>query len=164
MQLEPHANDGWQEIVHQPVAHRPTLSLPLPHPPLPFIPNVQADRVVLLVQSSHASKRLKPAILEPKLDKGKEVANPSKSSKDSYESISSHLHLKHDFCHVISEIHPQGSNQLKVVAQDKSEKGSRESSSEKRKNASHNKYGYDNKVLLKAIRFKTESYISIACF
>jgi hypothetical protein len=56
--------------------------------------------------------------------------------------MSSHLHLKDSFSHVISEIHPQGSNQLKVVAQDKSEKGSKEGSSEKRQNASHNKYGF----------------------
>jgi hypothetical protein len=125
MQLEPPSNDGWKEIVHQHVSHHhgwPTVSLPFPPPPPPFIPNAQADRVVSPVQSSHASKRLKSAIPEPKLDKGKEVANPSKSSKDSYESISSHLHLKDDCSHVISEIHPQGSNQLKVVAHDKSEK------------------------------------------
>jgi hypothetical protein len=128
MQPELPANDGWQEIVHQPVAHHhgwPTISFPFPPPPSPFNPNSQADRVALLVQSSHASKRLKTTIPEPELDKGKGVANPSKSSKDSSESMSSHLHLKDSFSHVISEIHPQGSNQLKVVAQEKSEKGSK---------------------------------------
>jgi hypothetical protein len=76
------------------------MSLPLPPPP------TQVDRVVSPLQSSHARKILKSTIPEPKLDKGKEVANPSKSSKDSSESISSQLHLK-DYCsHVISEIHP----------------------------------------------------------
>jgi hypothetical protein len=145
MQPEPPANDGWQEIVHQPVAHHhgwPTVSFPLPPPPPPINPNGQVDRVVSPVQSSHARKRLKSVIPEPKLDKGKEVANPSKYSKDSSESVSSHLHLKDDCSHVISAIHPQGSHQLKVVAHDKSEKGSRESNSEKRQNASHNKYGF----------------------
>jgi hypothetical protein len=50
--------------------------------------------------------------------------------------VSSHLHLKQSFSYVISEIHPQGSNQLKVVAQDKSKKGSKEGNSEKRQTAS----------------------------
>jgi hypothetical protein len=92
------------------------VSLPFPPPPPPFIPNSQPDHVVSRVQSSHARKILKSTTPKPKLDKGKEVANPSKSFKDSYESISSHLHLKDDSSHVINEIHPQGSNQLKVVA------------------------------------------------
>ena len=80
MQLEPPANDGWQEIVHQPIAHHnglPTVSFPFPPPPLPFNPNSQVDYVASLVQSSHARKRLKTTIPEPELDKGKEVANPS---------------------------------------------------------------------------------------
>jgi hypothetical protein len=96
----------------------------------------------LPVQSFHTSKRLKYIIPEPKLDKGKEVANPSKSSKYFSESVSSHLHLK-DYCsHAISAIHPQDSHELKVVAQDKSEKESRESNSGKRQNVSHGKYGF----------------------
>jgi hypothetical protein len=114
----------------------------LPPPPPPFNPNSQADHVASPIQSSHASKRLKTSIPEPELDKVKGVANPSKSSKDSSESMSSHLHLKDSCSHVISEIHPQGSNQLNIVAQDKSEKRSKEDSSEKRQNASHNKYGF----------------------
>jgi hypothetical protein len=116
--LEPPANDGWQEIVHQPVVHHhgwPTVSFPLPPPPLPINPNAQVDRVVSPVQSSHASKRLKTDVPKPELDKGKGVANPSKSSKDSSESVSSHLHLKDDCSHVINAIHPQGSHQLKVL-------------------------------------------------
>jgi hypothetical protein len=84
MQPKPTTNDDWQEIVHQPVVHHhgwPTVPLPLLPPPLPINPNAQYDRVSLPIQSSHASKRLKSAIPEPKLDKGKELANPSKSSK-----------------------------------------------------------------------------------
>jgi hypothetical protein len=50
------------------------------------------------------------------------VANPSKSSKDSSESVSSHLHLKDSCSHVISEIHPTRFQSIKVVAQDKSKK------------------------------------------
>jgi hypothetical protein len=134
MQPEPPANDGWQEIVHQPVAHHngwPTLSLPLPPPPPPFNPNAQVDRIVSPAQSSHASKRLKTTMLEPEIDKGKEVANSPNSSENSSESVSSHLHLKDNFSHVISEIHPQGSNQLKAT-EGQNKKKSKESSSEKR--------------------------------
>jgi hypothetical protein len=145
MQPEPPVNDGWQEIVHQPVAHHhgwPTVSFPLPPPPPPKNPNAQVDHVVSPVQSSHASKRLKTDVPKPELDKGKGVATPSKSSKDSSESVSSRLHLKDDCSHVISAVHPQGSHQLKAIAQDKSEMGSKEGSTEKRQNASHRKYGF----------------------
>jgi hypothetical protein len=97
----------------------PTVSFPLPPPPPPINPNSQVDRIVSLVQSSHARKRLKYAILETKINKGKEVDNPSMSSKDSSESISSHLHLKDDCFHVINAIHPPSSHQLKAIAHDK---------------------------------------------
>jgi hypothetical protein len=53
MQPEPPANDGWQEIVHQPIAHHhgwPTISLPFPPPPPPFNPNAQM--IMLLHQSN----------------------------------------------------------------------------------------------------------------
>jgi hypothetical protein len=88
MQPEPPINDGWQEVVHHPTVHHhgwPTTSLPFPPPPPPLNQNAQIDHVVSLVQYSHASKRLKTAIPEPEMDKGKRVANPSKSSKDSSE-------------------------------------------------------------------------------
>jgi hypothetical protein len=104
MQGKPPTNDGWKEIIQQPAAHHngwPTVSLPLSPYPLPKNPNAQADHVVSPVQSSHASKRIKTDVPKPKLDKGKGVATPSKSSKDSYESMSSHLHLKENFSHVI---------------------------------------------------------------
>jgi hypothetical protein len=139
MQPEPLANDGWQEIVHQPVSHHhgwPTTSLSLPPPPPPKNPNSQANHVVSPMQSSHAIKRQKIDVPKPKPDKGKGVANPSKPSKDSSGSVSSRLHLKDSCSQVISEIHPQGSDQPKNVREI-----SKESSSEKRPNASHSKYG-----------------------
>jgi hypothetical protein len=140
MQPKPPANDGWQEIVHQPVAHHhgwPTVSFPLPPPPPPKNPNAQADHVVSPVQSSHASKRLKIDVPKPEPDKGKGVATPSKSSKYSSGSVSSRLRLKYNCSHVINEIHPQGYDQPKAAME-----RSKEGSSEKRPNASHNKYGF----------------------
>jgi hypothetical protein len=70
------------------------------------------------------------------------VEDPSKSSKDSSELVSSHVHLKDMCSHVINEIHPQASNQPQVVAQDTLVKGLKEGNSEKRQTASHNKYGF----------------------
>jgi hypothetical protein len=145
MHPEPPSNDGWQEIVHQPVAHHngwPTVSLPFPPPPLPFNPNAQVDCIASPAQSSHASKRLKTTMPEPEIDKGKEVANSPNSSKNSSESVSSHLHLKDNCSHVINEIHPQGSNQPKAATEGKTAGRSKESSSEKRQTASHSKYGF----------------------
>jgi hypothetical protein len=40
--------------------------------------------------------------------------------------VSSHLHLKDNCSHVISEIHPQGSNQLRLLHKKKTTKGSKE--------------------------------------
>jgi hypothetical protein len=88
----------------------PTISFLLPSPPPQINLNSHVDLVFSPLHSSHARKRLKYAIYETKLDKGKEVANPSKYSKDSFELVSSHLHLKYDYSHVISAIHPKGSN------------------------------------------------------
>ena len=70
------------------------------------------------------------------------MANPSKSSEDSSESVSSHIHLKDSCSHIISEIPPQGPNKMETVAHEKSEMGSKEGNNEKRQNASHNKYGF----------------------
>jgi hypothetical protein len=81
MQPEPPANDGWQEIVHQPVVHHhgwPTASFPLPPPPPPKNPISQVDHVVSPIQSSHSSKRLKTNVPKPVQDKGKGVATASK--------------------------------------------------------------------------------------
>jgi hypothetical protein len=76
MQPEVPANDGWQEIVHQPFSHHrgwPIVSLPLPPP---INPNVQISHVVSPVQSSHSNKRLKIDIPQPMQDKGKEADLP----------------------------------------------------------------------------------------
>jgi hypothetical protein len=111
------------------------LSLPLP----PLVnPNVQIYHDVSPVQYSHTSKRLKIDIPQLVQDKGKAVASPSSPSIYSSKSVSSHLHLKDDFSHVINEIHPQGSNQPEAT----SEK-SKGNDSEKRKIASQSgKYGF----------------------
>jgi hypothetical protein len=120
MRPEPPANDGWKEIVHQPVVHHhswPTASFPLP-PLRPSInPNSQVAHVVSPVQSSHGSKRLKTNVSDPMQDKGKEIATHSSSSKESAKSVSSCLHLKDDCSHVISAVQPQGSNQSKAATE-----------------------------------------------
>jgi len=79
--------------------------------PPPVNPNFQIARVVSPVQSSHAIKRLKTNIPQLVQDKGKSIASPSSPSTDSSKSVSSLLHLKDDFSHVINEIQLQGSNQ-----------------------------------------------------
>ena len=113
------------------------MSLSLPPLAPPKNPNAQANHVVSPMQSSHAIKKLKSDVPKPNPDKGKGVANPSKSSKDSSRSVSSRLHLKDNFSQVISEIHPQGFDQPKA-----STKRSKEGSSEKRSNVSHSEYGF----------------------
>jgi hypothetical protein len=89
-------------------------------PPPPQInPNAQFYHASFPIQSSHASKRIKTDVPKPKLDKGKGATNLAKSSKDSSKSMSSHIHLKDIFSHVVCEIHSQGPNKLKIVAQEK---------------------------------------------
>jgi hypothetical protein len=109
LQPEVPTNDGWQEIVNPDVSHHrgwPNLSLP----PIPRInPNVQITSVHSPIKSSHAIKRIKTDVPHVK-DKGNVVASPSSPSNDSSKSVSSHMHLKDDCSHIISEIHPQGSN------------------------------------------------------
>jgi hypothetical protein len=137
MQPEVPANDGWQEIVNPIVSHHhgwPNLSLP---PPPPVNPNVQIAPVHSPIQSSHSSKRLK-AYVPHVQDKGKLVSSPSSPSIDSSKFVSSRMHLKEDCSHVISEIHPQGSNQPR----DTSGK-SKWDIGDKRKISSHSgKYGF----------------------
>jgi hypothetical protein len=70
-------------------------------------------------------------------DKGKGVETTSKSSKVSSEFVSSRLHIKNDFSHVIGTVHPEGSNHLKAATEI-----SKGDSSEKRSNASHSKYDF----------------------
>ena len=90
MQPEKPVNDEWQEVAHHPIVHHhgwPIASLLFPPPPPPLNQNAKIDHVVSLFQYSHARKRLKTAIPELEIDKGKRVANPSKSSKYSSESV-----------------------------------------------------------------------------
>jgi hypothetical protein len=47
-------------------------------------------------------------------DKGKSTAAPSSSSNDSDKSVSSRIHLRYHFSHVINEIRPKGSTQPKA--------------------------------------------------
>ena len=49
-------------------------------------------------------------------DKGKVVAAPSSPSSDSAKSVSSRIHLRDEFSHVINEIKPQGSTQPKAIS------------------------------------------------
>jgi hypothetical protein len=140
MQPKPPANDVCQEIIHQPVEHHngwPTVSFPFPPPPPPFNTNAQVDCIASPTQSSHASKRLKTTMPEPNIVKGKKVAKSPNSFENSSESVSSHLHLKDIFSHVIIEIHPQGSNQPKAATEGKTTGRSKERNSEKRQNTSH---------------------------
>jgi hypothetical protein len=77
LQPEVPINDGWQDIVHQPVVHHhgwPTVSFPFPPPPPLNQHAQQIDHIASPVQSSHASKRLKTTIPEPLSSKGKKVS------------------------------------------------------------------------------------------
>jgi hypothetical protein len=47
------------------------------------------------------------------LDKGKAIYAPSSPSNGSDKSMSSRMHLRDDFSHVINEIRPKGSTQPK---------------------------------------------------
>jgi hypothetical protein len=110
-------NDGWQDIVNQLVSHHhgwPIMSFPLL---TPINPNTQIVHAISPVHSSHASKRLKIDILQPSQDKGKTTSSPSSPSIDSSKSMSSYLHLKDDYSHVINEIQPQGSNQPRATSE-----------------------------------------------
>jgi hypothetical protein len=61
---------------------------------------------------SISSKRLKTEAHHAP-DKGKATTTPSSPSNDSNKSLSSHMHLRDDFSHAISEIKPKGSTQPK---------------------------------------------------
>jgi hypothetical protein len=84
----------------------------MPAPPPPVNQIVQTASAHSPVQSSHACKRLKTKSHHAP-DKGKAVSSPSSPSNDSAKSVSSHMHLRDDFSHVISEIGPKGSTQPK---------------------------------------------------
>jgi hypothetical protein len=48
-------------------------------------------------------------------EKGTVVVAPSSPSSDSAKLVSSRIHLREYFSHVLSEIKPQGSTQLKAI-------------------------------------------------
>ena len=137
LQPEVPKNDGWQEIFHSTVSqHRgwPNLSLLAP-PPINQI--VQVAPVHSPVQSSHASKRLKIEAHHA-LDKGKFVGAPSSPSNDSNKSVSSHMHLRDDFSHAMSEIMPKGSTHPK----ENSERSKGDSSNKGNIASQSGKYGF----------------------
>jgi hypothetical protein len=102
-------NDRWQEIVHPVVSqHRGWPNLSLPAPPPPVNPIVQISLARSPIQSSYTSKRLKIEAHHTH-DKGKVVVSPSSPSSDPAKSISSRMHLRVDYSHVINEIKPKGS-------------------------------------------------------
>jgi len=113
LQPEVPENDGMQEIVHPIVSqHHGWPKLTFPSPPT-LNPISQDAPNHSPMQSSHARKRLKTkAHYAP--SKGKVFVAPSSPSDDSGKSVSSQIHLRDDFSHVISEINPKGSSQLKA--------------------------------------------------
>jgi hypothetical protein len=138
LQHEVPENEGWQEIVHLVVSQHhgwPNLSLPAPPPSVNQI--FQAAPAHSPVQSSHVRKRLKIESHHAP-DKGKFFSAPSSPPNDSTKSISSHMHLRDDCFHVISEIKPKRSTHPKA----NSEK-SKGDDNNKGKIASHSgKYGF----------------------
>jgi hypothetical protein len=108
-------NDGWKEIVDPTISHhRGWPNFPLPPPPPPVNPNSKISPAHSHVQSSHARKQLKIEDHDVH-EKGKDVDSPSSPSSDPTKSGSSHMHLRDDCSHVISEINPQGSTQPKAI-------------------------------------------------
>jgi hypothetical protein len=61
-----------------------------------------------------SSKRLKIEVRHAP-DKGKATTAPSSPSNDFDKSVSSHMHLRDDFSHVINKIRPKGSTQPKAI-------------------------------------------------
>jgi hypothetical protein len=127
LQPEVPENAEWQEIFLPAVSqHRGWPNLSLPSPPPLVNPIVQVSPTHSTIQSSHISKRLKTKSHHAH-DKGKVVDAPSSPSSDSAKSVSSRMHLRDDFSHVISEIRPKGSTQPKAYLEkskgDSSNKG-----------------------------------------
>jgi hypothetical protein len=111
--------------------------LSLPAPPPPVNPNFQISPTHSPVYSSHASKRLKIESHHTH-DKGKAVDAPFSPSSDSTKYISSRMHLRDEFSHVINEIKPKASPHPKANS-----KRSKGDSNKKGKIASQSgKYGF----------------------
>jgi hypothetical protein len=137
LQHEVPKNDGWQEIVHLTVSkHRGWPNLTLLAPP-PLNPIAQASPNHSPVQSSHASKRLKTEAHHVS-HKGKVATTPSSPSDNFDKYMSSWMHLRDDCSHVISEINPKGSAQLKEI----SGKSRDDSSNQGRVASQIGKYGF----------------------
>jgi hypothetical protein len=138
LQPEVIENDGWQEIVHLVVSqHRGWPNLSLLAPPLPFNQIIQDVPTHSPIQSSHASKRLKTKSHHAP-DKGKVGVTPSSPSNDSVKSVSSHMHLRDDFSHVINAIRPKGSTQPK----ENSEKSKGDNNNKGKISSQSGKYGF----------------------
>jgi hypothetical protein len=71
-------------------------------------------------------------------DKGKAIAATSSPSNGSNKSVSSRMHLRDNFSHVISDIRPKGSAQPKA----NSEKSKGDSSNQGRIASQSGKYGF----------------------
>jgi hypothetical protein len=145
LQPEVVINDGWKDIVHQPIFHQdgcPTICLPfLPLPPL----NQHAQYISHIAspfQSSHTSKRFKTTIPELKSSKDKKVVTHSKSSNDSSHSVTSHARQTDEHSRAFSEVHPQASNQPHFEKANSTNKAENATSSEKKQTTSHSKYGF----------------------
>jgi hypothetical protein len=111
--------------------------LSLPAPPPPVNPIFQVSPAHSSVQSSHARKRLKIESHHAH-DKGKVDVAPSSPSSDFTKSVSSHMHLRDDCFHVISEIRPKGSTHPK----DNSEKSKGDSRNNGKIASQSGKYGF----------------------
>jgi hypothetical protein len=71
-------------------------------------------------------------------DKGKATAAPSSPSSDSAKSVSSHMNLRDDCSHVMSEIRPKGSTQPK----ENSEKSKGDNNKKGKISSQSGKYGF----------------------
>jgi hypothetical protein len=146
LQPEVPVNDGWEDVVQHPPVHHggwPTMSLPLPPPPPPKQHVQQISSIASHAHSSHASRRLKTTIPEPKTSKGKQIATKSESSHGSSQSVTSHAQHANDHSHAFSEVHPEASKEQKSAkASSHTNKAVHTVSSEKKQTASHRKYGF----------------------
>ena len=94
------------------------------HFPLLHCHLIQMPKLIALLHhpSLHMQvKVLKSLCLNQILIKGKKWPIPLTLPKNYVELVSSHLHLKDNFSHVIIKIHPQGSNQPKATTKGKIE-------------------------------------------
>jgi hypothetical protein len=97
--------DGGRFSTRQLSQHHSWPNLTLPAPP-PLNPIVQTIPNNSSVKSCHASKRLKTEANHA-FDKEKSIASPSSPSNESDKSLSSHMHLRDDYSHMISKIKPK---------------------------------------------------------